>query len=424
MQQSTVAVIGAAGHVGLGLTLTIADAGHFVYGIDVNQSAIDKISSGQVPFVEDGAEAVLRRVLEYSRLSMTADLSVVSRCDVIIIILGTPIDENLNPVVAPLLQLFEQIAVHLCKGQLLILRSTVSPGCTDIIRETLEKSTGMQAGTDFHVVFAPERVVQGRSLIETKTLPQLIGAYDSPSYERAAAFFKTFVTGKCLRLSPVEAELAKLMCNMARYVSFALANEFFLIADEYDANIHNILDAASYEYPRFKVPSPGANVSGPCLFKDGFFLVEHFPFPDLISTSFKINENMPVQILKKIRSCRSIRKVGILGMSFKSGIDDTRYSLSFKLKKLLLANGYEIVCADPHVPRFADFGSAIAGCDCLVLMTPHSEFANLSDLLRQVSNEECLLIDIWGFWPEMRGTSRNGMATAAELMQTSSEPAY
>jgi UDP-N-acetyl-D-mannosaminuronic acid dehydrogenase len=258
--------------------------------------------------------------------------------------------------------------------------------------------------------------VQGKSITENRTLPQLVGAYNDRSFERAERFFHTFVDNKCLRLTPVEAELAKLMCNMARYVGFALANEFALIADEYQANIHRIFDAASYGYPRFTVPSPGPNVSGPCLFKDGFFLVEHFPFADLIFTAFKINENMPVQIMKKIRARHGIRKTGILGMTFKSGSDDTRYSLSFKLKKLLLGGGYTTVCVDPHVPEMADM-SVLAGCDCLVLMTPHPEFADLRSLLRQVDNENCLLVDLWGFWPELRGRSENGYVVAKDVPQ-------
>jgi UDP-N-acetyl-D-mannosaminuronic acid dehydrogenase len=406
MQQSKVAIIGAAGHVGLGLALSIADAGHQVYGVDINQRAIEEISAGRVPFQEEGAEEVLARVLQLGRLEMTAELGVIDQCDVVIVILGTPIDENLNPVLAPLMDLCQQIVPHLHREQLIVLRSTISPGGTSTIRRMLERETGFRIGEDIFLAFAPERVVQGRSLMEIQSLPQIIGTFEDQSYDRAECFFSTFVKNKCLRLTPTEAELAKLMCNMARYVSFALANEFFLIADEYDANIHRIMETCSYDYPRFKVPSPGANVSGPCLFKDGFFLVERFPFADLISTSFKINENMPVQILKKIRTHPDVQKVGILGMTFKGGSDDTRYSLSFKLKKLLFGAGYSVACVDPWVPKYRDI-QALRGCDCVVLMTPHPEFADLSAMLDHVSNDKCLFVDLWGFWTEMRGQGKS-----------------
>lgn len=418
MQQSTVAVVGAAGHVGFGLTLSMADAGHQVYGIDINRKAVEEISAGHVPFVEEGAQEVLARVLQTGRLKMTTDLDVIRDCEVIILVLGTPIDENLNPILEPLMRLCEQVAPHMHRRQLLILRSTVSPGSTENIRRAIEKYTGMMVGEDIYLVFAPERVVQGKSLIETRTLPQLIGAFESCSYERAEQFFRTFIHNKCIRLTPVEAELAKLMCNMARYVSFALANEFCLIADEYQGNIHRIMDACSYDYPRFKLPTPGANVSGPCLFKDGFFLVEQFPFTDLILTSFKINESMPVQIVRKIRARAGIRKVGILGMTFKSGSDDTRYSLSFKLKKLLLGSGHLVVCVDPWIPDMSDM-SVLRGCDCVILMTPHSQFGDLTVLIDRVDNDDCLFVDIWGFWPEMRGRSENGYFTAKQIVRTS-----
>jgi UDP-N-acetyl-D-mannosaminuronic acid dehydrogenase len=404
MQSTTVAVIGAAGHVGLGLTLSIADAGHQVYGIDINERAVNEVSRGRVPFVEEGAEELLERLLPSGRLKMTTDFAAVRDCEFIIVILGTPIDENLNPIIGPLMVLCEQIAPYLKREQTVILRSTVSPGTTDNIRALLEKKTGYAVGRDIYMVFAPERVMQGKSLVETTCLPQLIGAYDDESFDRSERFFSTFVRNKCLRLTPVEAELAKLMCNMARYVSFALANEFYLIADEYHANIHRIFDACRYDYPRFNVPSPGANVSGPCLFKDGFFLVERFPFSDLISTSFKINESMPVQILKRIRSQKNVRKVGILGMTFKRGSDDPRYSLSFKMKKLLIGGGYDVVCVDPWLPETSDV-SVMRGVDCVVLMTPHQEFSDLMSLLDIVDNENCLFVDIWGFWPQSRSRS-------------------
>lgn len=405
MPLQNVAVIGAGGHVGLGLTLSIAKAGHQVYGIDVNEHTVASVSSGRVPFVEEGAEETLQRVLKTGNLKMTTDLAAVRHAEVIVIILGTPIDENQNPILEPLLRLFRSLHPFLHKGQLIILRSTVSPGTTDNIRNLLQ-NLGWHVGEDIFLVFAPERVVQGKSLEEIANLPQMIGAHDNLSFHLAEEFFSTFVHNRCLQLVPVEAELGKLMCNMARYVMFAIANEFSLIADEYGANVHRIFDACSYDYPRFNLPSPGPNVSGPCLFKDGFFLVQRFPLPDLISTAFKINESMPVQILRKVRGRQGLRKVGILGLTFKAGNDDIRYSLSFKLKRLLQESGYEVVGVDPFLSEFQD-RSVLRRCDCVVLMTPHQEFRPLAKILEKVDNRHCWYIDMWGFWNEMRDASES-----------------
>jgi UDP-N-acetyl-D-mannosaminuronic acid dehydrogenase len=417
-RKQTVAVIGAGGHVGFGLTLCIVEGGYHTYGVDINEAVVKSISAGQVPFVEEGAEEMLARVLQSDRLTMTTDISVVRECDVVVIVMGTPIDENLNPIMMPLIQLFDSLKPYLHRGQLLVLRSTVSPGTTDNIRALVEKTTGLMVSEDIALVFAPERVVQGKSLLEIPSLPQLIGAYDETDFRRAEEFFRAFVRNKCIRLTPVEAELAKLMCNMARYTSFALANEFSLITDEYNSNVHRILDACSYDYPRFRVPSPGPNVSGPCLFKDGFFLTERLPFPELILTGFKINESMPAHIFKKIKKQTGVYKVAILGLAFKAGSDDTRYSLSYKLKKLLASAGYEVVAVDPNVKEHSDF-SVLAGSDCVVLMTPHQEFRDLTQLNDFVKKETCLYVDLWGFWPETRERSQNGCFHGWEIRRSS-----
>jgi UDP-N-acetyl-D-mannosaminuronic acid dehydrogenase len=422
MKQENVAVIGAAGHVGLGLTLSVADAGHQVYGIDINEQALATIRGGRVPFIEQDAEKTLSRVLGAERLVLTQDLSVVSRCQVVIVILGTPIDENLNPVVAPLHELFRSLRPHLRKGQMIVLRSTVSPGTTDSVRAALERDGAWRVGENIFLVYAPERVVQGKSLAEIRSLPQIIGAYDKFSFRTAEEFFSTFVSNRCLFVKPCEAELAKLMCNMARYATFAIANEFYLIADQYQANIHRILDACALDYPRFTLPSPGANVSGPCLFKDGFFLAQWFPFPELILSSFKVNESMPVHIFRKIQANRAIRKVGVLGLTFKAGNDDTRYSLSFKMKKLLESAGYDVVAVDPYLPAHSDF-SVLRGCDAIVLMTPHAQFSNLTELTDLIDNERCWYVDIWGFWPAMRGVSENGCFFGREIPRVAEQVA-
>lgn len=413
-----VAVIGAGGHVGFGLTLCIAEGGHHVYGVDINEAVVKSISAGQVPFIEEGAEEILARVLRSGRLTMTTDISVVGECGVIVIVMGTPIDENLNPIMLPLIQLLNSLKPYLHRGQLLVLRSTVSPGTTDNIRALVEKTTGLAVSEDIVIVFAPERVVQGKSLQEIASLPQLIGAYDENGFRRAEEFFGTFIRNKCIRLTTVEAELAKLMCNMARYISFALANEFSLIADEYNSNVHRIFEACSYDYPRFRVPTPGPNVSGPCLFKDGFFLAERFPFPELILTAFKINESMPVHIFKKIRKKTGVHKVTILGLTFKAGSDDTRYSLSYKLKKLLEGAGYEVVTVDPNLKEHSDFG-VLVGSDCVVLMTPHMEFRELMHLNDLVKKENCWYVDLWGFWPESRERSQSGCFHGWEIGRSS-----
>jgi UDP-N-acetyl-D-mannosaminuronic acid dehydrogenase len=415
-----VAVIGGAGHVGLGMCLVLANTGHQVYGVDTNQEANAQIMAGVMPFVEQDGEEYLSRALDQGRLVMTDDLSTVSRADVLVVVLGTPIDENLNPRFAILKDLFTSLRPHLRPGQLIILRSTVSPGTTERVKQLLERLLDLRCGHDFYLAFAPERVLQGQSIVELQNLPQIIGTFDDQSYERACDFFATFLRNECLRLTPVEAELGKLITNMARYVSFALANEVYLLSDMWEANANKIIDAINRDYPRLRIPRPGPNVGGPCLYKDGYFLLERVAFPELISVAFKINEGMTAQIAMKIERMPNVRKVVILGMTFKADNDDPRNSLSYKLKKQLDDGVYEVECVDPFLAQYRDF-SVLRGADCVVLMTPHSDFADLGFIASTIGNPDCQMIDIWGLWPEMRYDSANGIFRLGDAPVTTPE---
>jgi UDP-N-acetyl-D-mannosaminuronic acid dehydrogenase len=415
-----VAVIGAAGHVGLPLALVLADQGNDVTGIDVNESAVEKINSGAMPFYEEGADTLLKRCLLHGDFRMTTDLSQAGQADVIIIILGTPVDENFNPILTGLVHLIDNLCPFVRKGQQIVLRSTVSPGTTDRVKKTLEKKTGMVEGVDFDLLYAPERVLQGKAISEIKHLPHIIGAYSERSFRKIGGFFDTFSRATRHYVKPVEAEIGKLITNMTRYVNFALANEFHMIADLHGANINKIIDACNDNYKRLNLPGPGPNVGGPCLFKDGWFLVEKVPFNDLIVTSFRINEGMPAQIASKLDEDDRIESVGILGMAFKANSDDTRNSVSFKLKKQLEFRGYEVSCVDPHVPGYQDW-STLRDVDAVVLMTPHDEFRDLPAVMGYVENHEALVVDIWGFWPEMRHDSDNGYFRYVEAMEAYEE---
>lgn len=413
--EKCVAVIGGAGHVGLGMCLVLAEVGHNVIGVDINADANNRVTSGVMPFMEEQGQEYLDRALRNQRLRMTCDVSEVSRADVIVVVLGTPIDENLNPRFGGLKKLFTDLAPHLRRGQLIVLRSTVSPGTTERVRRMLERQLGWCCGEDIHLVFAPERVLQGKSIEELESLPQIVGVFDDAGWEVAQSFFRTYVRNDILRLTPVEAEIGKLITNMYRYLTFAFANEVFLIADQWGANSNKIIDAINKNYPRVNVPRPGPNVGGPCLFKDGYFLIERVPFPDLISTSFKINEGMTAQIAMKIEQMPNIRKIGILGLTFKANNDDTRNSLSFKLRKQLDDGSYDVVSVDPYVDGHTDL-AVLDGADCVVLMTPHREFADLDKMALAISNPDCVMIDIWGFWQQMRYLSNNGVFHLKEAL--------
>ena len=409
-----VAVVGAGGHVGLPLCLVLAEAKFEVTGIETNEELLMKLSKGIVPYIEEGAEELLKKGLEQGNLHFTDKYDLIADSDILIVVIGTPVDESLNPRIDPLIHMFEQHKNLLHKNQLIILRSTVSPGTTNLVKLIVEDMTGMTEGRDFYLVFAPERVMQTKAIREIKSLPQLIGAFSKSGFERAKDFFQKFIRNRCILLSPIEVEMGKLITNMARYVSFALVNEFYIIADTFGANIHKVIKACNLDYPRLDLPKPGPNVGGPCLYKDGHYLVEKIPFPEIIDISFKINESIPMYLLEKVRRIQNIKKAGILGMSFKPNCDDTRNSLSFKLRKQLRSVKCEVVEVDPYIPEFKS-AERLKGVDALFLMTRHDEFRDLNKILKYVKNPDCIIVDMWNFWEENEDLSHDGIYRASSI---------
>lgn len=423
-----VSIIGGGGHVGLAMALVLVDADHEVVLVDQDEEILDTIESGELPYREPEGERLLEKGLREDRMDFSTDVSAVAGTDVVVTVVGTPIDEHNNPQMESLLGLVEDLKPHLSDGQLLLLRSTVYPGTTSNVKDALERD-GIAVGENetgesrptVSLAFTPERVAQHDAIAEMRELPQLIGAVDDASYDHARAFFETFLEAECPRLTPTEAEIGKLFTNMWRYITFATANEFFLIADsfatDHDVNVHRILDRSSKNYPRFDVPGPGANVGGPCLTKDGWFLVDDIPYNELVSTAYQINEGLPAQIVGRMRRMApDPDRITILGMTFKGDSDDVRNSVSFKMEKLLRRKGYDdVVRIEPHRDGFDDW-SAAADSDWTILMTPHSEFEDFDTVSARIDNPDCLYCDVWGHWDDPRYESDNGYFYGREFL--------
>jgi len=428
-----VSIIGGGGHVGLAMALVLVDADHEVVLIDQDEEILDTIESGELPYREPEGERLLEKGLSENKMDFSTDVSAVAGTDVVVTVVGTPIDEHNNPQMESLLGLVEDLKPHLSNGQLLLLRSTVYPGTTSNVKDALERD-GIIVGENetgegqptVSLAFTPERVAQHDAIAEMRDLPQLIGAVDDASYDHARAFFDTFLEAECPRLTPTEAEIGKLFTNMWRYITFATANEFFLIADsfaaDHDVNVHRILDRSSQDYPRFDVPSPGANVGGPCLTKDGWFLVDDIPYNELVSTAYQINEGLPAQIVGRMRRMApDPDRITILGMTFKADSDDVRNSVSFKMEKLLRRKGYDdVVRIEPHRDGFDDW-SAAKDSDWCILMTPHSEFDDFDTVSARIDNPDCLYCDVWGHWDDPRYESDNGYFYGREFLDGGSE---
>lgn len=391
------AVVGI-GRVGLPLALFLAKKHHKVYGFDVDQEKVNSIARGQMPFMEDGAEELLKEHANKNFLP-TTDFSQIQKAQTIILTLGTPVDENMNPSLVQIDKALATAKTYLKKGQLLILRSTVSPGTTDYVRSYLNE-IGLNVGRDFFLAFCPERIAEGRSLQELEEIPQIIGGADKESAKYAADFFKGL--GIEVNVSDsISAELAKLFTNMYRYINFAIANEFMILAGNHHRDVYGIVDLVNKNYKRGGLAMPGLT-GGPCLFKDGFFLIGDVPFADLIATSWKINESIPLFLIKKVRERTKLegKKALILGLAFKAEIDDIRESLAFKVKKALERERAKVFLHDPYVPGYQNnLDEVLKDADLIFLATNHNFYKKLDIAhVRKLVSKNCVVCDVWNIF--------------------------
>ena len=388
-QDLDIVVLGGGGHVGLPLSLAFAKAGMRVGIYDINRETLDRIGAGEMPFLETGAEELLREILPTGRLELSGDGRMIGRTNQLIVVVGTPVDEFLGPSMTIFEKTVDQIAPHLRDGALVVMRSTVYPSTTAYVRQHLAAR-----GCRVDVAFCPERIAEGHALEELHTLPQIIGADDDIAAERAEALFRSIAT-KTIRTSTKEAELAKLFTNTWRYMKFAVANQFFMIADQAGVDYTNVQRAIREDYPRAAdLPGPGF-AAGPCLFKDAMqlaaFTSDHFPMGQ---AAMQVNEGLPAYIvaaLERRYGGLQGKTIGILGMAFKSESDDTRASLSYKLRKLLSWAGARVVCTDPYVKddRLTTLECVLDESDILVLGAPHKVYRGL-----QIGGRD--VVDVWG----------------------------
>jgi UDP-N-acetyl-D-mannosaminuronic acid dehydrogenase len=397
----TLAVIGL-GHVGLPLSLMFATKGVSVIGVDRDPDTVEQLKKGIATFREQGIEELLKKALAGRKFSITDDTAgAVRKADIIVITVGTPLTQDFRPDLTQLYQALEEISSQPLKGKMIILRSTVPPETTEeVVCKFLKEKTGLEPGHGFYLAYCPERILEGKAIEELETLPELIGGINSTSSAIAAALFKLInPEKKTIIIPPKAAELAKLFTNIYRYVNFALANQFALIAEHYGVDAHKAIRAANDSYKRANIPLPGPS-GGPCLYKDGYML-HYTPFIDFIKSAWHLNENIPLHIVNRIKERVGSLfglKVALLGLAFKADIDDTRQSPAIKLLNALKAEGCEVLAHDPYVDS-SPLESALLNADIVILAVNHSKFRNLTcHEISKLAKPNSLLVDCWGFF--------------------------
>ena len=372
-----VVVIGGCGHVGLPLALAFADRGARVGIYDVSETAVATVNSGRMPFAEPGAEEVLGRVLAAGRLEASVDPAMVGSAEYVVVVIGTPVDEHLNPDQTAILKALGGCAGYLRDGQLLVLRSTVFPGVTALVEKMI---AGL--GLQIEVAFCPERIAEGKAMTELFELPQIISSRTPAGTDRARSLFGR-LTSKLVVMSPEEAELAKLFTNVWRYIKFATANQLYMMANEWGLDFERIRRGLAEDYPRAADMPAAGFAAGPCLFKDTMQLAafNHNNFP-LGHAAMAVNEGLPLYLVHRLEQRFDLASmtVGILGMAFKAGSDDIRSSLSYKLKRILAFKADGVLCTDPYVttdPGLLPLDEVLAKSDLLVIAAPHPEYRGL-----------------------------------------------
>lgn len=383
-----ICIVGGCGHVGIPLALAFASKGHEVAMLDVSVRAVEAINAGELPFKEEGALELLRAHIG-KNLKATTDAAEVAKADVVVFVTGTPVDEHLNPRIRDVVQVIEQYAGQLNDSQLIVLRSTIFPGVTRVIENLLEKN-----GCKAKMAFCPERILQGKGIEEIFNLPQLVSGTSTEAVAKAKELFAS-IAPKVIELEPEEAELAKLMTNAWRYLEFAIANQFYMMAESKGLDFYKVLNAMKDDYPRAKHFARAGFAAGPCLFKDtmqlsAFHSNEFF----LGHSAMLVNEGLPNFVVNRLEQKMGSlkgRNIALLGLAFKADNDDTRESLAFKVKKLLELKMANVILSDPYVAGTASLETALADAEGVILGVPHREYLEL--------NPTMPFVDCWGVWP-------------------------
>lgn len=382
-----IVIVGGLGHVGLPLGIMFAEQGLKVVLYDVNQKHAEMVQSGKLPFIEYDAEPLLKKALSTGNLTVQMTPAVVAQARIVIVALGTPVDQYLNPKVKQFLNIFDEFKKYLNKKQLIIIRSTVYP-------HTCEQLSRVLGGKGWKIAYCPERIVQGHAIRELRDLPQIVSGLTKGAEDQAAKLFAK-IAAKIIRVSIRKAELAKLFSNAWRYIQFAVTNQFYMIASNLDVDYQTVRQTMMDGYGRAATLPTAGFAAGPCLLKDTLQLAAFSNNNFLLGHSaMMINEGLPSFLVDKLREKHDLSKtkVGILGMAFKADIDDTRDSLSYKLGKILRFHGAVVYYSDEYAkdPTFVTKEKLLQVSDIIVIAVPHSAYKNMKIPHKKE------VIDFWG----------------------------
>ena len=385
--RNNICVIGGAGHVGAPLGLVLSTKGYNVTLIDKNKKNIQNINRGQMPFLEEGSSKLLKKMIYKKKIFATEKLSEVKIAKYIIVCIGTPINNQLNPQLKSFLNFFYDLKKFLNKNHIIIIRSSVYPGICDKVFDII-KSKCVNLG------YCPERIVQGKAIVELPKLSQIISGKNNKAKIESGKIFKK-ITKKVIFTEIIEAELIKLFSNAYRYINFSISNQFYMICKNQNLDFFKIRNIMRDDYKRnAHIPMAGFT-AGPCLLKDTMQLSSFYNHKfSLGHTAMSINEGLPKFLIKQLEQKYNLRKktVGVLGLTFKSDTDDIRDSLAIKLIRQLKLKKIKTLQSDEYYIDKDNVhkDTLIKKSDIIIISTPHKSYKNL-----KISKKK-ELVDIWG----------------------------
>jgi UDP-N-acetyl-D-glucosamine dehydrogenase len=387
------AVVGL-GYVGLPLVRESCRAGLRVLGFDTSSSVVERLSSGR-SHVDDISDAEIAELLA-AGLSVTTDEQMLSKADVIVICVPTPLDSDGGPDLTAVKAAARNVAGQLRPGMLVVLESTTYPGTTDeVVRPILEQGSGMAAGKEFALAFSPERIDPGNPTYGLRNTPKVVGGHTPECTLRAEGFYGKICDTVVRAAGTREAEMAKLLENTYRHVNIALVNEMAVFCNELGIDLWDAISCASTKPFGFQAFYPGPGVGGHCIPIDPNYLsysVRRLGFPfRFVELAQEINQRMPVYVaqraqdlLNRNRKAVNGSTVLLLGVTYKADISDQRESPSTAVARRLRRLGAEVRFHDPYVPewqvdgvavpRVTDLEQALATSDLTILLQAHSAY--------------------------------------------------
>lgn len=372
------------GYVGLPTAVMLATVGNRVTGVDVNPAILDCLNNGRVHIAEPGIDSFVHAALKSGNLVIRPQPC---PADVFIIAVPTPLTRERQADLSDMRSAASAIVPHLAKGNLVVLESTVPPETTGNILAPILEGSGLKAGRDFYLAYAPERVLPGNILFELVENDRVIGGITRDSAELARELYQGFVKGDISLTDATTAEMVKASENTFRNVNVALANELALVAEKIGVDVWEVISLAN-RHPRVDILKPGPGVGGHCIPLDPWFLVQKAPEgTPLIRSALNVNDSMPHRVLAMFR--REIDgvqqpRLSVFGVTYKGNVDDVRESPVLPLIREAMKEDFQVRAFDPRVTAIDEFPglltdveSAVAGSHGIVLLADHDEFRDL-----------------------------------------------